>query len=38
MHRDANGAIFSAQEDVIEGELPVRLVLHCELYAGFDTV
>ena len=38
MHRGADGAIFfSAQEDVKEGELPIRL-LHRELYAGVNTV
>ena len=39
MHRGADGAIFfSDQEDVKEGELPVQLLPHCELYADVNTV
>ena len=38
MHRGPDGAIFSAQEDVKEGELPIRLLLHRELYAGVNAV
>ena len=38
LHRGADGAIFSAQEDVKEGELSVRLLPHHELYARVDTV
>ena len=39
VHRGADGAIFfSAQEDVKEGELPVQLLPHCELYADVNTV
>ena len=39
MHRDADGAtLISTQEYVKEGELSVRLLLHCELYTGIDTV
>ena len=35
MHRGDDGAIFfPVQEDVKEGELPTRLLLHGELYAG----
>ena len=34
VHRGADEAIFfSAQEDVKEGELSIRLLLHRELYA-----
>ena len=39
VHRGADEAIFfSAQEDVKEGELSIRLLLHRELYARVDTV
>ena len=39
VHRGADGAIFfPAQENVKEGELSVRLLLHRELYARVDTV
>ena len=39
VHRGTDVAIFfSAQEDVKEGELPVQLLPHCELYADVNTV
>ena len=39
VHRGADDAIFfPAQEDIKEGELSVRLLLHRELYARVDTI